>query len=362
VTVLADSSRNPAASFAPCSQRGRIFRVARVDGERFVIGVTDVGRGQGQHGIEVLTMKTLETPAPITSTKICLKNILLATDLSVSSRMALQYARALAHEHGANVHALHVGGPDEYQLLCPEAFSNTFDELPNSENGLEVLRGLLAGLPHEVPLHGSKVWEVIADVAERNEIDLVVLGTHGRKGLGKLLFGSVAEEVFRNVSCPILTVAADVEPPSLNNMGCLEMKRVVLASDLNPHSQAPAIACALCERFDAELNALHVAAIDDPPGEGTPWRQVKQAIIAAAPEILDLTCKPFFLVEYGEPAEKIRLVAEELEAGMIVLGAHHPENTSAPSHVPWAIAARVIAGARRPVLTVRDRSKPVLPV
>jgi nucleotide-binding universal stress UspA family protein len=300
-------------------------------------------------------LKTLELPAPITSTRTCLKNILLATDLSVSSQMALQYARALAHEHGAKVHALHVGGPDEYQLLCPEAFAGTFDNLPDTSNTLEVLRGLLAGLPHEVPLRGRKVWEVIADVAQRNEIDLVVLGTHGRKGLGKLLFGSVAEEVFRNVACPVLTVAADVEPPRLNKMGCLEMKRVVLASDLNPHSQAPAFACALCERFDAELNVLHIAAMEDPPREETPWRQLKQAIVAVTPEILDLACKPLFLVEYGEPAEKIRLVADELGAGMIVLGAHHPENMSVPSHVPWAIATRVIAAARCPVLTIRDR-------
>jgi nucleotide-binding universal stress UspA family protein len=299
-------------------------------------------------------MKSLEPTPLITLPGIFLKNILLATDLSASSQMALQYARALAHEHGANVHAMHVGAPDEYQLLCPEAFAATFDQLPATANGLDVLRGLLAGLPHEVPLHGTKVWEVIADVAERNEIDLVVLGTHGRKGLGKLLFGSVAEEVFRNISCPVLTVGADVEPPKLNRMGRLEMKRILLASDFNPRSQAPAFACGFCERFDSELNALHVAGNNEPGGEGMPWRLVKHAISLVAPEIAELTHKPFFLVEYGEPASKILLVADELEAGLIVLGAHHPGEASAPSHVPWATVARVIAGARCPVLTVRD--------
>lgn len=299
-------------------------------------------------------MTTLDQFVPTALEAISLKNILLATDLSASSKMALQYARALAHEHGASVHALHVGGPDEYQLLCPEAFAATFDRVPDGVDGLQVLRVLMTGLPHEVPLHGNKVWEVISDVARRNEIGLVVLGTHGRKGLGKLLFGSIAEEVFRNVGCPVLTVGADAEPPKLDATGHLEMNRILLATDFNPWSEAPVFARRFCERFDAELNALHVVTTAEPEGEGLPWQKVKEAVLAAAPEVMELRQKPFFLVEYGDAATKILLVAEEIEAGMIVLGAHHPSEGGSPSHVPWATAARVIAGARCPVLTVRD--------
>jgi nucleotide-binding universal stress UspA family protein len=294
-------------------------------------------------------MKSLEIPA-LTS----LKNILLATDLSTSSATALQYARALAHEHGAHVHTVHVSGPDNYQLLCPDAFATTFAQLPVDAEGLSVLRGLLFGLPHEVPLHGRKVWEVIADVAARTEIDLLILGTHGRKGLGKLLFGSVAEEVFRNVSCPVLTVAADVEPPKLGSLGRLEMKNIVLATDFNPLSQAPSYACAFSERFGAELYALHVAGQHESAGEGMPWRKVQEHITSAAPEAGDLSKKASFLVEYGDPGAKILLTAEKLKASLIVLGAHHPRNTRTLSHVPWATAARVVAGARCPVLIVRD--------
>lgn len=301
-------------------------------------------------------MTTLEQFAFATLQAVSLKNILLATDLSASSKMALQYARALAHEHGASVHALHVGGRDEYQLLCPEAFAATFDRAPDGVDGLQLLRELMTGLSHEVPLHGTKVCEVIAEVARRNEIDLVVLGTHGRKGLGKLLFGSVAEEVLRNVACPVLTVGADAEPPRLDAAGHLQMKRILLASDFNPWSEAPKFARRFCERFDSELNALHVITTAEPQGEGMPWRTVRDAIVASAPEVLELRHKPFFLVEYGDPAAKILLVAQEIEAGMIVLGAHHPAEAATPSHVPWATVARVIAGAKCPVLTVRDPS------
>lgn len=291
-------------------------------------------------------MKTLETSALIS-----LKNILLATDLSASSQKALQYARALAHEHGANVHTLHVSGPDNYQLLCPEAFTTTFDQLPANCDDVAVLQGLLSGLPHEVPLHGRKVWEVIADVSGRNEIDLLILGTHGRKGLDKVLFGSVAEEVFRNVSCPVFTVGADADPPTLDNMGRLVMQKILLATDFNPLSQAPSYACVVAERFRAELYALHVAA---GVVEGMPWRQVKDHIASVAPEVGDLTRKASFLVEYGEPGTKIPLVADEIRAGLIVLGARHPRDAKASSHIPWATVARVISCARCPVLTVRD--------
>jgi len=50
------------------------------------------------------------------------------------------------------------------------------------------------------------VWEVISDVVKRNEIDLLVLASHGRHGIPRLVLGSIAEDVFRIVSCPVLTV------------------------------------------------------------------------------------------------------------------------------------------------------------
>lgn len=296
-------------------------------------------------------MKSVEHP-----TLISLKNMLLATDLSPSSAMALRYAQALGREHGAQVHTLHVSGPDDYQLLCPEAFATTFNRTQEAfPCDSEVLRGLLQGLPCEVPRRGNKVWEVIADVVVRNEIDLLILGTHGRTGLQKLLFGSVAEEVFRNVSCPVLTVGSDVGDPG---PGRLEIDAVLLATDFNPHSAAPAYALSLCEQFSAELNVLHVAGKDELSG-GMPWRQVRDQITAVAPRVMDLGRKPVFLVEYGEPATKILLVAEELGADLIVLGAHHPRDLRAASHLPWATAARVISRAKCPVLTVRDEDMAV---
>src|SRR5262249_20919300 len=162
-------------------------------------------------------MKTLEP-----TLSVSLKNILLATDLSPASEIVLQYAQPFAREHVA-AHKLHVSGADNYQLLCPEAFASTFNTFRDDRSSTETLSGLLEGLPCEAPVHGTHVWEVIADVAARNEIDLLILGTHGRKGVQKLLFGSVAEEVFRAVNCPVLTVGSDAAGPDPSGQSMREI-------------------------------------------------------------------------------------------------------------------------------------------
>ena len=290
-------------------------------------------------------MSTLEQ-----AVSVSFKNILLATDLSPASERALECARTLARKHSA-VHTLHVTGSDNYQLLCPEAFSATFNA--NQENGrraTQILKDLLKGLPCEVPIHGSRVWEVIADVAGRNEIDLLVLGTHGRRGLNKLLFGSVAEEVFRDVTCPVLTVGADVKPFGRSGF---EVKNVLLASDFDPKSFAPVYAAWLSQRFGARFHGLHVVSNED-DWPNANCHRVEQQLVNAAPEIKYLKPQPEFMVEFGEPAAKILRVASEISADIIVLGAHAPRDVRTISHLPWATAGRVISGAACPVLTVRD--------
>jgi nucleotide-binding universal stress UspA family protein len=274
-------------------------------------------------------------------------------DFSPSSVMALHYARVFAREHGVQVHTLHVSGPDNYQLLCPEAFAATFREMPlSATNDSDVLQGLLKGLPSEVPLHGSRIWEVIADVAARNEIDLLILGTHARTGLPKLLLGSVAEEVFRDVPCPVLTVGADVkEPPA-----ALKIEKILLATDGSLHSSAPAYATSFCAKFDAQLTVLHVDAKYGLASTGMVLAQLKENLQSVAPKMAELPHKPVLLIEEGEPADKILQVASNSGVDVIVLGAHHPRNPRAAAHLPWATTARVIAGAKCPVLTVRDQN------
>jgi hypothetical protein len=108
------------------------------------------------------------------------------------------------------------------------------------------------GLPNETPLMHGDVSNVVADVISRNKIDLVVLGTHGRNGVSKFIWGSVAEQIFRNVWCPVLTVGPAAQP--IKEGACFQ--KILLASDLNPDSAAPLYASWLCNQFWRSIDCI----------------------------------------------------------------------------------------------------------
>ena len=292
-------------------------------------------------------MKTTLEPA----ISLSLKNILLATDFSPGSETAVRYAQAIARRHGSRVHTIHVNGPDSYQLLDPDAFAITFNSSGASQKHVaDTLHGLLQGLPIQTPLRQGAVWEVVSDVVERNEIDLLVMASHGRHGIPRLVLGSVAEDVFRNVSCPVLTVGPDVKACNSRE---LNLKKVLLATHFEKNSTAPLFAALLCNEFRAELTALHVAEerrTPAPSSEDDLARQLQSVVPAEA----CLWRKPECELRYGLPSAKILDVARELGSDLIVLGARHPEPARINSHLPWATAARVVAEAECPVLTVRQ--------
>lgn len=293
-------------------------------------------------------MKTLE---PVTA--LLVKNILLATDFSTGSETAVKYAQAIARRHSARVHAVHVNSPDSYNLLDPEAFAITFNgPEANTKNVSDVLHGLLTGLPSQTPLHEGAVWEVISDVVKRNEIDLLVLASHGRHGIPRLVLGSIAEDVFRNVSCPVLTVGPDVKPCNSREM---KIKKVLLATHFEAGSTAPAHAALLCNELGAELTVLHVADENKLASNGRNGKDLAQQLTSVVPPEVCLWRKPVCVLKYGLPSANILEVARQMRADLIVLGARHPEPARINSHLPWATAARVIAEAECPVLTVRQK-------
>jgi len=293
-------------------------------------------------------MNTLE---PVTA--LSLKNILLATDFSPGSEIAVKYAQAIARRHASRVHTIHVNSPDSYNLLDPDAFSITFNgPEADSKNVADVLHGLLTGLPSQTPLHQGAVWEVVSDVVKRNEIDLLVLASHGRHGIPRLVLGSVAEEVFRNVSCPVLTVGPDVKPCNSREM---KVKKVLLATHFEAGSTAPAHAALLCNEFGAELTVLHVADENKIASNGKTSKELAQQLTSVVPPEACLWRKPACVIRYGLPSANILEVAQQMRADLIVLGARHPEPAKINSHLPWATAARVIAEAECPVLTVRQK-------
>lgn len=136
--------------------------------------------------------------------------ILVPIDFSPPSDAALEYARTIATRFGATLHLFHVA-QDPYQAFySTEVYVPAIEGL-RDEIAAESLKRLKERL-RASDLHatatvviGTPAWSIV-EYAGGHEIDLIVMGTHGRGGMSHLLMGSVAERVVRTASCPVLTV------------------------------------------------------------------------------------------------------------------------------------------------------------
>src|SRR5271157_3027430 len=142
-----------------------------------------------------------------------LKHILVATDFSPISIVALRHALGIARRYHSTVSLLHVIDPSIYGAAGPDGISADTDCASRDAEGIEAgLRsdGCLEGLKFDFTVSVGPVWRTIAETIEEKRSALLVLGTHGRTGLGKLALGSVAERAFREASCPVPTVGPKV--------------------------------------------------------------------------------------------------------------------------------------------------------
>jgi universal stress protein A len=147
---------------------------------------------------------------------IQLKRILLPTDFSDFSKCAARYASEFANQFGAELHVLHVlqdlvamvpepglafPPPGDYMQELQQSAEQALMQLPDPplNDPAKVVRAVRQGPP----------FVEIVRYAKEHDIDLVVIGTHGRSGLAHVLLGSVAEKIVRKSPCPVLTVRPD---------------------------------------------------------------------------------------------------------------------------------------------------------
>lgn len=136
-----------------------------------------------------------------------IKRILFATDFSEASEPALRVAASLARDNRAKLILLHASQIEDYPV------GELFDEDPQPPRDeveqLEKIASRVGNVDCEyrwVHCDGSREADVIVDTAAKENADMIVVGTHGRRGLSHLLAGSVAEKVIREATCPVLTV------------------------------------------------------------------------------------------------------------------------------------------------------------
>ena len=152
------------------------------------------------------------SPAPT------IRHILVPHDFSDTAERALAYGVALAEKFGARLTVLHAYEVPAYAY--PDAFIASFDFSSEIERAAaSSLEDIKARMIHAnanvvLSLRRGVPWVEITSAASETKADLIVMGTHGRRGIARALLGSVAEKVVRTAPCPVLTVhLPDSEPP-----------------------------------------------------------------------------------------------------------------------------------------------------
>ncbi len=190
-----------------------------------------------------------------------IQHILVPTDFSACSRHALDWAVSLASRTEAQLRLLHVLAdydPEWYSEADtePQVTALRKEIEYDAEEELQAMRPDRAatGVESEVAMERDlNVASAIVDYADACDMDLIVLGTHGRGGLSHVLLGSVAEQVVRRAKRPVLTVGPDAADPHA-------VERLLVPIDFSRHSRtALRTAKELAHLFDARLDLLFVA-------------------------------------------------------------------------------------------------------
>ena len=298
-------------------------------------------------------MKAFAVVIPVVPA-IELKRILYATDFSDASLAAVPLVSTLARQYGSRVFVVNVLTHAPYSMVSPEAVAvlQHKDELGARDKIRGLLKtGDLAGLSATAIVRSGLPTEELTRLVRTQKIDLAILGTHGRTGMKHLLMGSVAEDLFRNLPCPVLTVGPNVSKASIQ---ATNIKHILFPSDLSDESRAvfPYLA-SLASEYKASLTLLHVLPIEtatnpDARSLAEPLRQQMQSIFSSH---IDPRCPAEFIVDFGDTAERILAHAETRRADLIGLGVRRAGEIT--THFRNTVAYRVVLQARCPVLTAR---------
>jgi len=276
---------------------------------------------------------------------------LFLTEFSPASNAALFYALSVARRFEAKVYVTHVV---ELPVGAPTAaaFYETTSAREDAEKKFNALlsEGKLNGVLHEMVLAEGSLWPVVEKIIAEKKIDLVVVGTHGRKAFSKIMLGSVAEEIYRKANCPVLTIGP--ENPA-NSESEMRPRCILLATDLQDEAHSASdYAVAMAERQGAELIVLHV--IEDQVSDFGRAEQQRLASLARMegliPSEIPVASKATMVVARGRAADEIPQAARTYGADLIVIGLHGGKRMA--GHLPGTVAYRVVCQAPCPVLTV----------
>lgn len=295
------------------------------------------------------------------------RTVLVAADFSEGSRGAFSTACSLAREDETRLTVLNVMGPGP---LADERHEVVLDRLraayaPDRPFAVEYL--VRAGDPAAT---------VLVAAAELG-CDLLVMGTHGRTGLGRLLTGSVAEAVLRQASCPVLALRSPAHPDAASGTrahteaprpsggkgrAVPPVRNIVHPTDFSECSGvALRVARALARDHGARLILLHVVTLIDVPHLNKPatvedpetCRQALEALCRCLDDT-DLKYPVTARLKLGESAAEILRTSDETRCDLLVLGTHGRKGLV--RLLMGSVAEQVLRHARCPVLLVKTRN------
>jgi nucleotide-binding universal stress UspA family protein len=299
-------------------------------------------------------------------------SILCPVDFSECSKFALSYASALSRRYSARLLVQHVLAPlniSYYNYMLPGGPDQEFDQEMQRHAG-EMLKGFIAEIlagkyPCEELLSIGKPVTEILEAAKRDQIHLLVMGTHGRSGLERFLLGSVTEKILRKAPCPVLVVRCGVK----QNFGAdasefRGYKGILVPVDLTEHSpRTLAHAVELAKDFQANLFIVHILEQPTNPGIDPSytgmlldyWTDIQSEAKRKLDELVQSCVEGDTAEEHwiaiGRPAEEILLASHQKSTDLIVMGA----KPSWLTHLGaiGTTAHRIICHAESPVLLLR---------
>ncbi len=299
---------------------------------------------------------------------LTIERILYPTDFSKCASHAIPHTLHLAQAYGAELHLLHA-------LVMHEPDPSTLaHRLPDVDELYRVVEEHAeTQLKAAVEEHGDgelaiksvqvraiSAASAILDYAAENEIDLVAMGTHGRRGLRRLLLGSVAEEVVRLAPCPVLTV-----PEREDGVSAGHVERIVVPVDFSEHARlALGYAVHLADAYGAHLDMLHV--VDEVvypdfyppimPSGGSITEELRDQSLQRMRDLLsgftDAAQRADVHVRAGRAAPEITQFAKKQAADLVVIASH---GLTGISHMLLgSVAEQVVRRAHCPVFTVKS--------
>jgi len=292
--------------------------------------------------------------APLTASGVGIHNVLIATDFSHNSAAALNYGLNFAHRYSAHAEIVYVLPTDEYALAGPEAITAAKDaarrDLLDLKSKLRHSHAFEEETHYRLSMLEGPAADCLLQWAREKRVDLIVVGTHGRGGLGKIILGSVAEKIFRHSTVPVLTIGPHIR----RHREICGADSILAPCDLTPRSH-PAVqfAVALAKAHSSRLTVLHVIEHASDCMKSDPER-VKQGIKQELAQIVGKHAEGVdvrYRIEVGKISPSILDAATEIDADLIVLGVR--PSSGVLDRFMWPTAYDLVREAGCPVLTIR---------